>query len=443
MKNGIIGYAVQWLGCVAALSGTYAAPGAEFYVAGSGDDSRAGTNWATARRTIQAGVALAAGGDTVWVSNGTYSAAAEGPVWANGKTFIVVTNGIALRGFSGRDATIIHGGHPAFSNRCVYLGHSNAVLSGFTVTRGYPVDSTLRPQGCGIYAVPGATVSNCIIAANGSREYAHGGGGVFGGTVHNSIVSHNEAGGESGSNGGGGGAKNSELYNCSLSNNYSIAGGGGALASSLYGCVIVSNSAAQGGGASGGALYNCEVRGNSASSHGGGVFYASVYGCLIAGNRAQNEGGGVWMDANYNRYAENSTIVGNQAATGSGGGLKNLHVYNCIVWSNAAPASPDISTIRAIENTCSPDVAPGVNGNITDAPDFVKWGVGAGLTHAAGNCRLRSGSPCIDQGQVRTWMTNRWAQADIDGNKRIAGDAPDMGAYEWQPPPKGTIVTFF
>jgi len=71
---------------------------AEYYVdASRADDTGSATNWATAKKTIQAAVDLTTDGDTVWVTNGTYNLSSE----------ISVTNAITVQGVNGRDVTIV------------------------------------------------------------------------------------------------------------------------------------------------------------------------------------------------------------------------------------------------------------------------------------------------------------------------------------------------
>ena len=60
---------------------------------------------------------------------------------------------------------------------------------------------------------------------------------------------------------------------------------------------------------------------------------------------------------------------------------------------------------------------PGI-GNIDAEPLFVR--------PAAGDLHLRPGSPCRDAGVD----TGALLATDLDGNPRIQGKAPDMGAYE-------------
>ncbi|MDD5482802.1 MAG: choice-of-anchor Q domain-containing protein [Kiritimatiellae bacterium] len=45
----------------------------------------------------------------------------------------------------------------------------------------------------------------------------------------------------------------------------------------------------------------------------------------------------------------------------------------------------------------------------------------------AGDYRLAAGSPCVNAGDNRDWMTNA---VDLDGRTRIRYGRVDMGAYE-------------
>ena len=88
-------------------------------------DSGDGKSWATAKRTIQAAVVLALDGDTVIVTNGTYT-----PISTDGKT-------IHIMSVNGAKHTIIDGGN---TNRCATLwassSQTNTVLTGFMLTNG-------------------------------------------------------------------------------------------------------------------------------------------------------------------------------------------------------------------------------------------------------------------------------------------------------------------
>ncbi len=73
------------------------------------DDSGAGTNWATAKRTIQAAVDAASDGDPVLVTNGVYNAGgAVTPGFALTNR-VCITNAITVRSMNGPEVTIIEG----------------------------------------------------------------------------------------------------------------------------------------------------------------------------------------------------------------------------------------------------------------------------------------------------------------------------------------------
>ncbi|HMP97959.1 MAG TPA: hypothetical protein PKA51_13635, partial [Kiritimatiellia bacterium] len=72
----------------------YGAHAATFYVRTNGNDAAAGTNWLTAKQTIQAAVDLAVNGDTVLVSNGTYNVGNRRSPFDPSTNRVVVTNNI-------------------------------------------------------------------------------------------------------------------------------------------------------------------------------------------------------------------------------------------------------------------------------------------------------------------------------------------------------------
>ena len=72
---------------------------AEWFVATNGSDLAAGTNWATAKRTIQAGVDAAASNDTVWISNGVY---ATGGRTINGSNRVAIVSPVTVQSVNGR-----------------------------------------------------------------------------------------------------------------------------------------------------------------------------------------------------------------------------------------------------------------------------------------------------------------------------------------------------
>lgn len=268
--------ALVWALCWAAGS----ARAAEWFVATNGSDAAAGTNWATAKQTIQAAIDAATNGSTVWVSNGVY---ATGGREANGTNRVALYKPIAVRSVNGPDETIIRGAwDPVATNgeaavRCAYVG-TNATLSGFTLTNG-----ATRPDGSGggAWCEASGALSNCVLIGNTASEY---GGGSYKGTIKNCTFTGNSAA-------EGGGARSSTLNNCTLTGNSAGVGGGTAYAT-LNNCALYGNSADFGGGSFYGTLNNCTLTGNSAT-RGGGAFCSVLNNCIVYYNTA------VLMGHNY------------------------------------------------------------------------------------------------------------------------------------------------
>ncbi len=147
-------YGKQMILACAAVLACAAAPlrGAEYYVATNGVDTADGTSWATALATIGAGIAKAASaGDTVWVSNGTYQITAT----------IAINNGITVKSLNGAAVTTVDAGNRDGVG-CFRLLHADAVLEGFTLTRG---KVTAANTSGGVY-MTGGTVRWCRIINN-------------------------------------------------------------------------------------------------------------------------------------------------------------------------------------------------------------------------------------------------------------------------------------
>ncbi|MFH1477660.1 MAG: FG-GAP-like repeat-containing protein [Verrucomicrobiota bacterium] len=459
---------IALFGIMIALSPVFAAT---WYVETNGNDSAAGTNWVTAKKTIQCGVNAAGNGDIVLVTNGEYFLSAQ----------ITVSNAVTVRSFKGPDVTIVNG---QSSNRCFYLG-TDCHLEGFTVNNGYVTNA----YGGGVYCVSAdnvitncviegntadmgsgggvfyGTLNNCVLATNTVGKY---GGGAFGSILNNCTLISNTAvygGGAHGStlsnctlNGnsvydGGGGANGCTLYNCGLTNNSAIYGGG-VYNSTLTNSTLSGNTASDGGGAYGGTLNNCTLMNNTATIDGGGAYDSTLNNCTLSGNTAANDGGGArsgtlnncalinntatadgggayFATLNNCKLSDNTAEAGggtffgtlnnctlskNTAALGSGNFGSTLN--NCIVYYNyGIPQCYSSATMRC---TCAPDASSG-NGNITSEPLFVDKN--------GGDYRLAAGSPCINVGDNQYAPTNV-TPVDLDGNTRIWSGTVDMGAYE-------------
>lgn len=334
-------------------------------------------DWSTAATNIQDAIDAAVAGDSVVVSNGTYSFGGRA-VYGTVTNRLVVNKAIAVQSVNGPSSTIVQGGmnSPLTGQRpgarCAYLTNG-AVLMGFTLTNGgssLSGDPIRELSGGGLWCEsPGAIVSNCIIANSVAQAY---GGGAFGGTLINCILITNSAT-------GGGGAASNVLFNCTLSRNFirdtygiqragagaygctvsnsllvSNTGtdsyGGGAVFSVVTSCTISNNHADYGGGVSSGiainsvisgnvttffgggaysnALNNCVLINNSAE-YGGGAYRGTLVSCAVSNNTASTSGGGVAFG-----LANSSLISSNRA--GNGGGAYSNVMNNCVVQNNSA-----------------------------------------------------------------------------------------------------------
>jgi len=410
------------------------------HVAPSGDDAHDGSTWSAAKRTVKAGIDTAARtGGQVWVAGGTYTEQIELPGFVN-----------VYGGFAGGEATL--GDRDPSKNPTIIDGSASGsvvssyagpgALDGFTLRNGkgtpfYTVTGyqsqllTSLFQGGGVFSPnPMLNLASCTITANSADV----GAGFYGRCPVSGITfSGNSATG----NGGG-------IYS------YGPFGG-------ISNCTITSNSAVSGGGIAGQcSITGCSINANTASQDGGGVFGAdAVSGCTISKNTAARNGGGVWCPKN-NTIAGN--IIAKNIAGSAGGGLRlgGTAISNTIV-DNTAPqyggVSPDATSATTLcDNIVAFNSGAGsLSGNLTANyiydPADPNDPAGQALSNALfvdpprGDYHLRAGSPCIDAGtnyeaifqnsDQMTYLPSR----DIDGQKRVYGQAIDIGADEWWPCP--------
>jgi len=190
--------------------------------------------------------------------------------------------------------------------------------------------------------------------------------------------------------------------------------GGGLVENSL----LIENTAGWGGGAvsffGGGVLRNCLVAGNRTSAEpvplaggarfgGGGVIGISggaVVNCTIANNHSDLDGGGMCESALFGAVTTR---------------VQNSIVYHNTAVSNGANA---FGPLLSWEYSCTTPGVPGP-GNLDDDPRFV--------AREFNQCHLSANSACVDAATNMVWMAGA---TDADGNPRLQGMRPDMGAYE-------------
>lgn len=420
------------------------------------------TNWVDAATNIQAAVDVAQYGAYVVVTDGVYAVSSP----------LTITNGITVVSVNGRDSVTIDGQN---MTQGVFMDHPDALLDGFTITRGYAA------QGGGILCSNGV-VRNCTVTNNEAyNPYSwtpgRGAGGIYcgpGGVISNCLVVANRADSWDMGIGGGLVCEGGLVTDCEILDN--VAGIGGGLAVMAGGMIrrsrVEGNAARIAGGVAAiqnGVVEDCHIEGNRATggepSIGGGVVlsmhgwirdsvvignFTDGYGggiasleggrierCIVNGNEAGGYGGGVWL---YESEMTSSIIAENNALQGGGvwsGFIEDIELWwpfsesrvvNCTITGNTASASA--GGIMCVSNSVvrnsivwGNDAPVHPNVATSGVDNIFLYNCSTPLLPGAGNIdadplltpayRLTAASPCIDAG------TNVGApELDIDGEAR-------------------------
>ncbi|MBA7684218.1 hypothetical protein ES703_92609 [subsurface metagenome] len=415
--------------------------------------------------TIQAAIDDSNDGDTVIVSDGTYTGPGNRDIDFLGKA-------ITVRSIDPKDpnivaATIIdcNGSssepHRGFKFHCGE--QANSVIIGLTIINGYgPEDKIGRysySAGGAIYCDGSSpSITDCIMTGNSA--------GYHGGAVCNRVNSNPTLANctfiDNSAKNRGGAVYNWDnssptLRNCTFTNNYARVGGGGFY--SEYRCtpVIVScsfnNNSAHNTGNGGGAISinwgsatiaNCTFVGNFALSRGGAICnYQSnptIYNCIFIWNSAGSFSAAIHNNSNSRPIIANCTFTANSAPTGRALGssrygsepLCDIQLTNSILWDGGNEiVNLDGSKITVTYS----DVEGGWpgEGNIDADPFFVETGYwDANDVWIDGDYHLLLDSPCINAGDPNYVAEPN--ETDLDGKPRVIGGRIDMGAYEYSPP---------
>ncbi|MBN1551739.1 DUF1565 domain-containing protein [bacterium] len=230
--------------------------------------------------TIQAGIDAALDGDTVLVSDGTYTGDGNRDIDFMGKPITVMSE-------TGPEQTIIDcQGSPNDNHRgfVIHRGEDrSSVLEGFTVINGYiNHNSGVYAHGGGIYCVGSSpAIRQCNLCDN----YAEYGGGIHLWEDCTPLIEDCIVEGNTAVTGGGGILfvydSAPEILRCTIANNISGYEGGGIVAA----------------GGTTGLITESTITGNYSCTYGGGIFFIGsqtlITRSTVAGNRSNHVGGGV------------------------------------------------------------------------------------------------------------------------------------------------------
>ena len=335
------------------------------------------------------------------------------------------------------------------------------------------------------YTAKGTVVSNCQFYGNSANN--NGGAVCLTQNAESTtdfqrfadcVFSNNTVTAKSGNRNGGGVYCNRkvELENCLFSDNTGLAYGGQAYVgvySILKGCVFTGSCNAQYGSClwinknpatvtncvfrnmtvtgtsyrfidfensgSGSAFIDCVFTNNANKT---ALFYQGSKNllfrqCLIADNASDKA---VLPDLAGSAVFENCTIAQAIVTPASLSATTTNTFVNCIIPNATITSAGNYCHILSNCLVKTAQNGPFDSGVITGNPRFTD------ATH--GDYTLKGGSPCREQGQTLGWMTA--GSKDLAGNPRVvdrdgvafsAAALPDLGCYENQDRPRGTVMT--
>jgi predicted outer membrane repeat protein len=417
-----------------------------------GDDSADGAGWPTAKMTV--GAALAASPVTtpaeVWLAEGVYPTSSAS-----------LPQGVTvLGGFAGNETTHF-ARNPALHPSVLDGGAASGIFSA-NYARGVTLDGvSLRngkaANGAAILAYSGEIeIRNCAFAGNvatmeGGAIFAHGGslrvaGCTFEGNsavragairssdgtlvVRDTRFSRNRAlaVGYSGIHGGAiyGSASSAIIERCVFEQNSALRSNYYEPSEGYGGAISLASSPSA-------SIVRCRFTGNVGYSGGALSLTESAAGvseCVFAGNLGTQTGGAIALAKSTGVLAHN-TIVANVGGV-EGGGIQftdsaaavanNIVAFNTSGMNAAGPALPALShniisgnRSYAVKGMTDPI---GAAGNTSSDPLLASL--------AYGNLHIQPGSPARDAADPAFTTSD----PDIDGQPRIQGSAPDIGADE-------------
>ncbi|MCD6328270.1 hypothetical protein J7M28_12085 [bacterium] len=300
--------------------------------------------------------------------------------------------------------------HPGVYYENIELGGKNIVITSINPDDPEIVASTIIDgcQNASVISFDGTENDTCEIRGfTITNGLAENGGGIYGAQSGNSSYYDRSY---------------AQIINCTISNNVATAFGGGVYfwGGAIDGCTIVGNRALYGGGLNDcHDITNCVIQGNSATADGGGLTYCykGAHNCLIVDNTAAGPGGGLY---DVKGLLSSCTIAFNGADIGGGMSTFTGGITNCIIWGNEARIYSQMHGSSDASFSCIQDYSTGIEGCITDDPQFVSGPLGEHY--------LYPNSKCIDSGgwsAVYAEVSDRTTQADGTADSGLV----DMGFH--------------
>ena len=399
----------------AAYAGTY-------YVATNGSDSNPGT-LAQPFRTINKGIGILRAGDTLLVRAGTYD---ERP-YVSKKYGTSWDNAITIKAYPGEavtikpsvNASLDQGGYDVFGLQA----------TSYVIVEGFILDGVnVRTNVVGIYGDGTLGSSHHNRIKNNEIKNADFGNGVFERCLDrpdsNHIVGNRifNNGNANGPNPPAGLQHKHGHYACGtrtlieyneVFNNGNTGIGPGCETQICEDYIIRYNYVHDNG------TGNADVYALSGKRiNGTGIFVSSSYRTHIYGNistnaRGDGDSSGIWLSFAQNTTIYNNTLYGNIGSAVYDRGYSTI-AKNNIAWQNG-----NTQNYPTIGGPSQPGFPGTYSNNLTNKdPLFV--------SPAAGDFRLKAGSPAIDAGTQITEVTY-----DFTGVLRPQGNGFDIGAYEY------------
>jgi hypothetical protein len=422
-------------------------PAAVIHVKTNGNDALPGTSWPDAKRTVNGALAVATANDELWIARGSYAER------------ITLGDGRALYGgFAGTETsrndrnwrTNFSTLYGSFGGVVVLITNAGPAtrVDGLVISGGQAI------HGGGIKMVgSGPIIANSTIR-NNITDGAGAGLSIWGfhlisstqayfPVITNNVIVENQSINSEGDGAGIGVVGSSPVIAWNVIARNTATRNGGGIACWRHSFPVIANNVIEANSASYDEL--------TSSLGGGGIFASAtdldgrpiefaisaplIINNVIAANGARNGGGIAVVDSRWGA----ATIAHNTVVAHNGTGIywantwptnaNNIVAFNTRGFERGIAGTSDADfrgnnafgnvVLGAPANYQNTADRTGTAGNISADPKLANL--------AIGDFHLQPDSPCVNAGSGALWPTN-WP--DIDGQPRVLGGAPDIGADE-------------